>query len=84
MENIEYVVSSSVYAVGILLGVGSLGVTISLGMIGSNASSAIGRNPEAKNDILQTSLIIGLMSFIVLIILLLIAAILLFANPFLV
>ncbi len=84
MENIEVVVSASLQAVGLIVGIGSLGVAISLGMIGSKAATAIGRNPDVKNEILQTSLIIGFMAFVVLIIILLFAGILLFANPYLV
>jgi len=82
MENFEVVVAASLQAVGVIIGVGALGVSIALGIIGSKAATAIGRNPEVKNDILQTSLILAFMLFIVLIILLLFATVLLYANPF--
>lgn len=82
MENTELVIASSLEAVGVIIGLGVLGVALALGIIGSQATTAIGRNPEVKNDILQTSLILSLMLFIVLIIVLLFAGIILYFNPF--
>lgn len=84
MEQYEVVIAASLNAVGFLVGIGALGVAIGLGIIGSKSATAIGRNPEVKNDILQNSLILGVMLFVVLIIVLIFAAILLYANPYVV
>ncbi len=84
MENLSSVASSSVASVGWILGLGCLGIAIALGMIGSNAAVSIGRNPEVKNDILQSALILGFMAFVILIVIVAFSIILLFANPYIV
>jgi len=52
MENIEPL------AKAIAIGVGAIGPGIGIGMIGAKAMEAIGRNPEAANDI-RTAMILG-------------------------
>lgn len=46
-------------AIGILMGFGGMGPAIGIGLIGSKAMEAIGRNPEAAGKI-QTNMILGL------------------------
>jgi F-type H+-transporting ATPase subunit c len=45
-------------AIGILMGFGGMGPAIGIGLIGSKAMEAIGRNPEATSKI-QTNMILG-------------------------
>ena len=46
-------------AVGIIMGVGTLGPALAIGRIAAKASEAIGRNPEAAPKI-QTAMILSL------------------------
>ncbi len=46
-------------AAAIVMGVGSIGPAIAIGLIGSRASDAIGRNPEAAPKI-QTAMIVAI------------------------
>jgi F-type H+-transporting ATPase subunit c len=46
-------------AIGIVMGLGTLGPALAIGMIASKASEAIGRNPEAAPKI-QTAMILSL------------------------
>ena len=50
---------SSDIAIGIIMGFGTLGPGIAIGLVGSKAMEAIGRNPEAISKI-QTNMILGL------------------------
>ena len=45
-------------AVGIIIGLAVLGFGIGIGMIGSKISETIGRNPEVKNDIISSMMIV--------------------------
>jgi F-type H+-transporting ATPase subunit c len=46
-------------AVALAIGLGAIGPGIGIGIIGSQAMSAIGRNPEAA-PIVQTNMILGM------------------------
>ena len=46
-------------AKAIAIGLGAIGPAIGIGMIGSKAMEAIGRNPEAANKILVPMLIVA-------------------------
>jgi len=46
------------FPVGLVMAFGGLGPAISIGLIGSKALEAIGRNPEATSKI-QTNMILG-------------------------
>jgi F-type H+-transporting ATPase subunit c len=46
-------------AIGIVMGFGTLGPALAIGMIASKAAEAIGRNPEAAPKV-QTSMILAL------------------------
>jgi F-type H+-transporting ATPase subunit c len=44
---------------GLIIAIGALGPGIGIGLIGAKAMEAIGRNPEATNDI-RTNMILGI------------------------
>ena len=46
-------------AIGLIMGLGTLGPALAIGMIASKASEAIGRNPEAAPKV-QTAMILAL------------------------
>ena len=50
----ENVLSATMIAVGIILGLTFLGLSIGLGMLGGRIAEAIGRNPETKNDVIHS------------------------------
>lgn len=52
-ESIKYL------AIGIVMGLGTLGPALAIGRIAAKAAEAIGRNPEAAPKI-QTAMILGL------------------------
>ncbi|MFI3171988.1 MAG: F0F1 ATP synthase subunit C [Eubacteriales bacterium] len=70
-------------ATGIMLGFAFLGVAIALGITGSKAAEAVGRNPETKSDVLHCLLMVALVLAGVLIIALAVAVVLIYANPLL-
>lgn len=50
---------STEFAVAFVMGVGSIGPAIAIGMLVSKGLEAIGRNPEAEGKI-QTNMILGI------------------------
>lgn len=73
--------SCSVLAAGLAMGLGTLGTGSGLGQATSGATNAIGRNPEAQGRIL-VPLLVGLaMTEAVAIYALVVALVILFANP---
>jgi len=51
--------SAKAFGIALTIGLGALGPAISIGLIGSKAVEALGRNPEAQNSI-QTSMILAI------------------------
>jgi len=51
--------ASNALAIGLIMGFGTLGPAIGIGLIGSKALEAVGRNPEA-NDKIQTLMILAI------------------------
>ena len=49
----ETILSTTISAIGWMLGLAFLGAGIGLGILGSKAAEAIGRNPETKSDVIQ-------------------------------
>ena len=49
----ESILSATMSAIGWMLGLAFLGAGIGMGILGSKAAEAIGRNPETKNDVIQ-------------------------------
>ena len=66
-----------------MLGLAFAGVAIALGITGSKAAEAVGRNPETKNDVIHSMLMVALILAGVLVIALAAAVVLIFANPLL-
>lgn len=55
----QIIMTSQDFATALAIGLGAIGPAIGIGMIGSKAVDAIGRNPEAANKV-QTNMILGL------------------------
>ena len=80
----ETILSQTVSAIGIMLGLAFLGVGIGLGITGSKVAESVGRNPETKSDVIQSVMLIAVVMAVLLLLLFAFVFILLFYNPLLV
>lgn len=78
----ENVLSATMIAIGIILGLAFLGLSIGLGLLGGRVAEAIGRNPETKNDVIHSIMTILIVLTIFLLFLFTFIYILLYMNPF--
>jgi F-type H+-transporting ATPase subunit c len=70
-------------AIGWIVGLAFLGYGIGLGIMGSKIAEAVGRNPETKNDVVQATLMVGLVLTVLLLLLFAFVFLLLYFNPLL-
>lgn len=77
----ESILSATISAIGWMLGLAFLGAGIGMGVLGSKAAEAIGRNPETKNDVIQGVMVVAIITTILLLILFAFIFLLLFFNP---
>ncbi|MCD7807499.1 MAG: F0F1 ATP synthase subunit C [Lachnospiraceae bacterium] len=77
----ESILTATVSAIGVMLGLAFLGVGIGLGILGSRAVEAIGRNPETKSDIVQGVMVVAVVMTVLLLLLFAFIFLLLFFNP---
>ncbi|MCR5521585.1 MAG: F0F1 ATP synthase subunit C [Lachnospiraceae bacterium] len=78
----ESILSSTMGAIGTMLGLAFLGVGIGLGILGSKVAEAVGRNPETKNDIVHSVMIIAVVMTVLLLVLFALIFLLLYFNPY--
>ena len=50
----ETILSSTITAIGTMLGLAFLGIGIGIGILGSKVAEAVGRNPETKGDVVHS------------------------------
>lgn len=79
----ENVLSTTISAIGWMLGLAFLGIGIGLGIMGSKVAEAVGRNPETKSDVVHAILMVAIVMVILLLLLLAFVFLLLFFNPLL-
>ena len=77
----ESILSATMSAIGWMLGLAFLGAGIGMGILGSKAAEAIGRNPETKNDVSQGVMVVASITTILLLVLFAFIFLLLFFNP---
>lgn len=77
----ESILSATMSAIGWMLGLAFLGAGIGMGILGSKAAEAIGRNPETKNDVIQGIMVVAIITTILLLVLFAFIFLLLFFNP---
>ena len=77
----ESILSATISAIGWMLGLAFLGAGIGMGILGSKAAEAIGRNPETKNDVIQGVMVVAIITTILLLVLFAFIFLLLFFNP---
>jgi F-type H+-transporting ATPase subunit c len=80
----DAILSSTMSAIGLMLGLAFLGIGIGLGILGSKVAEAVGRNPETKNDIVRSVMIIAIVMTVLLLLLLLFIFLLLYFNPYMI
>lgn len=77
----DSILTATMTAIGTMLGLAFLGVGIGLGILGSRAVEAIGRNPETKSDIIQGVMVVAVVLTVLLLLLFAFVFLLLFFNP---
>ena len=77
----ESILSATMSAIGWMLGLAFLGAGFGMGILGSKAAEAIGRNPETKNDVIQGVMVVAIITTILLLVLFAFIFLLLFFNP---
>ena len=77
----ESILSATMSAIGWMLGLAFLGAGIGMGILGSKAAEAIGRNPETKNDVIQGVMVVAIITTILLLVLFAFIFLLLVFNP---
>lgn len=79
MENI---LTSTMSSIGWMIGLAFLGIGIGLGILGSRAVEAIGRNPETKSDIIQGVMVVAVVLTVLLLLMFAFIFLLLFFHPY--
>ena len=77
----ETILAATLSSIGWMLGLAFLGIGIGLGIMGSKAAEAIGRNPEAKSDVVQGIMIVAVVLTVLTLLLFGFVFLLLFFNP---
>ncbi|NLC18352.1 MAG: hypothetical protein GX757_03865 [Clostridiales bacterium] len=80
----DAILSSTMSAIGLMLGLAFLGIGIGLGILGSKVAEAVGRNPETKNDIVRSVMIIAIVMTVLLLLLFSFIFLLLYFNPYMI
>ena len=77
----EAILSSTVQAIGTMLGLCFLGIGIGVGILGSKVAEAIGRNPETKGEVVHSIMTILIILAVFILLLFAFSFLLLFFNP---
>lgn len=77
----ETILAAMLSSIGWMLGLAFLGIGIGLGIMGSKAAEAIGRNPETKSDVVQGIMIVAVVLTVLTLLLFGFVFLLLFFNP---
>ena len=78
----EVILSNTALAIGIMIGLCFLGLGIGVGILGGRVAEAIGRNPEVKNEIVSSMMILLIILSIFILLMFAFCFMLLFFNPF--
>ena len=80
-RKMETILSTTISAIGWMLGLAFLGAGIGLGILGAKAAEAIGRNPETKSDVIQGIMTVAVVLTVLLLLLFAFVFLLLYFNP---
>lgn len=79
----ETILSSTIGAIGTMLGLAFLGIGIGIGILGSKVAEAVGRNPETKGDVVHSVMTLMIVTTVFLLFLFAFVFLLLYFNPML-
>ncbi len=79
----ETILSSTIGAIGTMLGLAFLGIGIGIGILGSKVAEAVGRNPETKGDVVHSVMTLMIVDTVFLLFLFAFVFLLLYFNPML-
>ena len=79
----ESVLTSTMTAIGWMVGLAFLGLGIGLGIMGAKVAEAVGRNPETKSDVVHSVLMVAIVLVVLLLLLFAFIFLLMFFNPYL-
>ena len=79
----EAVLSTTMSAIGWMIGLAFLGVGVGLGIMGAKVAEAVGRNPETKSDVVHSVLVVAIVLVVLLLLLFAFIFLLMFFNPYL-
>ena len=77
----ESVLASTMSAVGWIIGLAFMGAGIGLGTMGSKVAEAVGRNPETKNEVIHSVMVVASVMVLLFLLLFAFVVVLLFFNP---
>ena len=84
MEGMYEVIVSIMNSVGMIVGYTLAGFGIGIGILGSKIAEAVGRNPEVKNEIVSSLMMLMIILAIFVLLMFAFCFMLLFFNPFVV
>jgi F-type H+-transporting ATPase subunit c len=70
-------------AIGWIIGLAFLGIGIGIGNMGAKVAESVGRNPETKNDVIQSVMVVAIVLTVLVILMFGFVLLLLFFNPML-
>ena len=84
MEGMNEVIVSIMNSVGMIVGYTLAGFGIGIGILGSKIAEAVGRNPEVRNEIVSSLMVLMIILAIFVLLMFAFCFMLLFFNPFVV
>lgn len=84
MEGMNEVIVSIMNSIGMIVGYTLAGFGIGIGILGSKIAEAVGRNPEVKNEIVSSLMMLMIILAIFVLLMFAFCFMLLFFNPFVV
>ena len=78
----ESVIVSIMNSVGMIIGYSLAGFGIGIGILGTKIAEAVGRNPEVKNEIVSSLMMLMIILAIFILLMFAFCFMLLFFNPF--
>ena len=77
----ESVYAATLNAIGLMLGLAFLGIGIGIGILASKVAEAVGRNPETKNEVIHSVMVVASVMVLLFLLLFAFVVVLLFFNP---
>lgn len=82
VESMESTIASIMTSIGYIMGYSLLGFGVGMGLLGSKIAEAVGRNPEVKNEIISSMMMLLIILSIFMLLMFAFCFMLLFFNPF--